>query len=207
MNKEIKKDLLEEGIRLLEEWAKKTIQLPPGSQLVVNMSIRDVDPVILKIEDQRSSSRIDEILARPLKDLQLEIQTHNTLKNTNFYIIGDVARFDESNYLKLKSFGTKSLRDVKSKLENLGLKIGMDIPVGDLERKALLECPIDGYVTHLAIPKFKSREIITVADFLKITHVQFVTTFGDIGPKEFGMPVSSVYGWVRRAMEMRGIFQ
>lgn len=207
MNKEIKKDLLEEGIQLLEEWVKRRNLLPNGTQLVVSMTIRDIEPVILQIEDQRSSSKVDEILARPLKELQLEIQTHNTLKNTNFYIIGDVARFDESNYLKLKSFGTKSLRDVKSKLENLGLKIGMDIPVGDLERKALLECPIDGYVTHLAIPKFKSRGIITVADFLKITRVQFVTTFGDIGPKEFGMPVSSVYVWVRRAMEMRGVVQ
>mgnify|MGYP003421160788 FL=1 len=70
LNKEIKKDLLEEGIQLLEEWVKRRNLLPNGTQLVVSMTIRDVEPVILQIEDQRSSSKVDEILARPLKDLQ-----------------------------------------------------------------------------------------------------------------------------------------
>lgn len=206
MNKEIKKDLLEEGIQLLEEWVKRRNLLPNGTQLVVSMTIRDVEPVILQIEDQRSSSKVDEILARPLKDLQLGNRAHAILENVNFCIIGDVARFDEPSLLKYIGFGKRSLRDVKSKLENLGLKIGMHIPVGPLEREAVLRCPIERYAASDIVPELKARSFITVSDFLGKSCQEFVTIFKDVDTEEFGQP-ASVYGLLKMALKIRGVVQ
>ena len=204
MNKKIKEDLLKEGIRLLEEWAKKRNLIPTGSQLVVSMTIRDIEPVVLQIENQKPSIDVDEILARPLKELQLGFRTYDILESASFYIIGDVARSNESRLLKLRRFGKKSLHDVKSKLENLGLKIGMDIPVGPLEREAVLRCPIERYTACHIVDDLKARGIITVDDFFNKNRIEFVEIFKDADAKEFGQPVV-VYNMMRMALRLRGM--
>jgi len=69
-----------------------------------------------------------EKLAMPLANLELSVRAGNCLEMAKFETIGQLAAMDESTLLTLRSFGKTSLREIKRKLADLGLSLGMDMP-------------------------------------------------------------------------------
>ena len=71
--------------------------------------------------------RIREMLAQPVDELDLSVRAHNCLKAANIKTIGDLVRREESEMLKFRNFGRKSLQELVVVLEDRGLGFGMDV--------------------------------------------------------------------------------
>jgi len=68
-------------------------------------------------------------LARPVEELELSARAANCLKAENINTIGELVGRPEPSMMKLHNFGKKSLDEVKSVLEALGLSLGMNVSV------------------------------------------------------------------------------
>ncbi len=96
----------------------------------VNLFISmDIVPVVevpepeIDLERQRTL----EMLAQSVDDLELSVRAHNCLKAANIRTIGDLVRRGESDMLKFRNFGRKSLQELSAVLEERGLTFGMDV--------------------------------------------------------------------------------
>jgi DNA-directed RNA polymerase subunit alpha len=69
-------------------------------------------------------------LMMPLNDLDLSVRAANCLESARIQTIADLVSRDEAELLKVRSFGKTSLREVKRKLQSLGLSFGMELPDG-----------------------------------------------------------------------------
>ncbi len=56
---------------------------------------------------------------------QSDLQT--VLANANIDTIGELVVMPESEMLRFRNFGKKSLTEIKQKLDELGLSLGMDL--------------------------------------------------------------------------------
>ena len=72
-------------------------------------------------------ARVRELLSQPVDELDLSVRAHNCLKAANIKNIGDLVRRDESEMLKFRNFGRKSLQELIEVLEERGLFFGMDV--------------------------------------------------------------------------------
>ena len=69
-------------------------------------------------------------LSRPVEELELSVRSANCLKAAEITTIGDLVSRKESEMLQFHNFGKKSLDEIISLLEVLGLSLGMDVPGG-----------------------------------------------------------------------------
>ena len=60
-------------------------------------------------------------------DLELSVRSHNCLKAAEIKTLGDLVRKDESEMLKFRNFGRKSLSELTEIVELYGLDFGMDV--------------------------------------------------------------------------------
>ncbi|MEL7169593.1 MAG: DNA-directed RNA polymerase subunit alpha C-terminal domain-containing protein, partial [Bacteroidota bacterium] len=60
-------------------------------------------------------------------DLELSVRAQNCLKAAQIKSIGDLVRREESEMLKFRNFGRKSLMELVQVLEERGLRFGMDV--------------------------------------------------------------------------------
>ena len=65
----------------------------------------------------------EELLSRPIEDLELPVRPYNCLKQIGVKTVGELIECSEGELLKLRNFGEKSLMEIKEKLEPLGLSI------------------------------------------------------------------------------------
>jgi DNA-directed RNA polymerase subunit alpha len=83
-------------------------------------------------EEAAAAAGVDEGLIRklnlPISELELSVRASNCLESARLYTVGQVIMQTESELLKLRSFGRTSLREVKKKLVEMGLELGMDLP-------------------------------------------------------------------------------
>ncbi|MBI9101283.1 MAG: DNA-directed RNA polymerase subunit alpha [Spirochaetales bacterium] len=69
--------------------------------------------------------RIKMILDTPVDELELSVRSSNCLKNANIKTIGDLTRKTEDDIAKTRNFGKKSLQEIKEKLSEWNLTLGM----------------------------------------------------------------------------------
>src|SRR5579875_143953 len=74
---------------------------------------------------ERAASQMNEVLNRSVEELELSVRSYNCLKNANIQSIGDLVQKSESEMLRTKNFGRKSLNEIKEILSGLGLSFGM----------------------------------------------------------------------------------
>jgi DNA-directed RNA polymerase subunit alpha len=60
-----------------------------------------------------------------VEELELSVRSSNCLRNINVKTIGDLSRLTEEEISKTKNFGKKSLQEIKEKLQEYGLTLGM----------------------------------------------------------------------------------
>ncbi|HMN95639.1 MAG TPA: DNA-directed RNA polymerase subunit alpha [Phycisphaerales bacterium] len=81
-----------------------------------------------------AAATVDEELLRklemPIADLELSVRASNCLESARIRTVGDLVARTEAELLGLRSFGRTSLREVKRKLEEIGLDLGVPIPDG-----------------------------------------------------------------------------
>ena len=96
----------------------------------VNLFIQmdsEPQPVVEEKEVDAEVQRIRELLSQNVDELDLSVRAHNCLKAANIKNIGDLVRREESEMLKFRNFGRKSLQELIEVLEDRGLYFGMDV--------------------------------------------------------------------------------
>jgi DNA-directed RNA polymerase subunit alpha len=68
---------------------------------------------------------VRKFLETPVEELELSVRSSNCLKNANIRTIGDLTRKTEDDIVKTRNFGKKSLQEIKEKLNEWNLSLGM----------------------------------------------------------------------------------
>ncbi|MCA9635283.1 MAG: DNA-directed RNA polymerase subunit alpha, partial [Myxococcales bacterium] len=76
---------------------------------------------------QSEADKLNEYLWRSVDELELSVRSANCLQNANIHYIGDLVQRSETEMLKTKNFGRKSLKEIKEILATMGLSLGMKI--------------------------------------------------------------------------------
>lgn len=71
--------------------------------------------------------RIANLLKTSIEDLNLSVRAYNCLKSANINTIGELVSKDESELLKFRNFGRKSLAELLEVIEEKNLEFGMDV--------------------------------------------------------------------------------
>jgi len=66
-------------------------------------------------------------LALKIKEIELSVRSENCLSGADINTIAELVIRSESEMLKYRNFGKKSLNEIKAKLEEMGLFLGMDL--------------------------------------------------------------------------------
>jgi DNA-directed RNA polymerase subunit alpha len=87
------------------------------------------EPEEEKVENEKDAEaeRLRKILTTSVDDLELSVRSHNCLKAANIKNLADLVRKDESEMLKFRNFGRKSLAELLEIVDNYGLEFGMDV--------------------------------------------------------------------------------
>lgn len=78
-------------------------------------------------EQEEPSEKLQEILKRSVEELELSVRSANCLEHAGIRLIGDLVQKTESEMLKTKNFGRKSLKEIKEILSEMGLSLGMKL--------------------------------------------------------------------------------
>jgi DNA-directed RNA polymerase subunit alpha len=80
-------------------------------------------------------SDLAERLARPVADLNLTVRAANCLESQNIQTVGDLVRMGESELLKVENLGRTTLGEIKRRLDEWGLRLGMETaaPAGTVQ--------------------------------------------------------------------------
>ncbi len=85
-------------------------------------------------EEAAKAAGVDEELIRklnmPITDLDLSVRASNCLESARVQTVADLVIRTDADLLKVRSFGRTSLREVKKKLQDMGLDLGMKLPEG-----------------------------------------------------------------------------
>jgi len=92
-----------------------------------------------EIEVEDKEDKIQKLLNMSINEIELSVRSSNCIKSANIQTIGDLAGRSESEMLKYRNFGKKSLEEIKSILSDLGLSLGMDIPKPEQLIEGILE--------------------------------------------------------------------
>jgi DNA-directed RNA polymerase subunit alpha len=81
------------------------------------------------IETEVQEQAVDEELAQklnmPVQELELSVRASNCLESVRTETVGQLVKMTEADLLKIRSFGKTSLREIKRKLADIGLSLGM----------------------------------------------------------------------------------
>lgn len=98
----------------------------------------DIEPELP--EPAESGDKLNDNLLRTVEELELSVRSANCLSNANINIVGDLVQRTESEMLKTKNFGRKSLKEIKEILGEMGLSLGMKLeqwpPKGGIPARA-----------------------------------------------------------------------
>jgi DNA-directed RNA polymerase subunit alpha len=95
-------------------------------QLFINF---DMEPETVKEESEQDAefARIRKVLMTPVDELELSVRSHNCLRAASIKTIADLVKREESELLKFRNFGRKSLAELSEIIEAEKLSFGMDV--------------------------------------------------------------------------------
>ncbi len=72
---------------------------------------------------ERESEQNSQILEMQIEDLDLSVRSYNCLKRAGINTVEELTKKTEEDMMKVRNLGKKSLKEVKQKLEDLGLSL------------------------------------------------------------------------------------
>jgi DNA-directed RNA polymerase subunit alpha len=78
-------------------------------------------------EESKDEGGLKEMLVRPIASLDLSVRASNCMREENIETVGELVRRSKDDLLLVKNFGKTSLREIEKKIDELGLKLGMDV--------------------------------------------------------------------------------
>lgn len=70
---------------------------------------------------EKEENKKEKVLEMSIEDLELSVRSFNCLKRANISTVEDIAKMTESEMMKVRNLGKKSLDEVVAKLHSLGL--------------------------------------------------------------------------------------
>jgi len=86
----------------------------------------DFLPVEEKVRDEKAE-KLKQLLKMKVDELELSVRSNNCLRAANIVYLADLVKNQETDMLKYKNFGRKSLVELNAVLTNMGLTFGMDV--------------------------------------------------------------------------------
>ena len=81
-----------------------------------------------------SEEELKKKLSMPIIELDLSVRASNCLETASINTVGDLVNKTEDQLLEIKNFGKTTLKEVKKKLSQLNLAIGMPLQVKQVEK-------------------------------------------------------------------------
>src|SRR6266403_1049178 len=91
----------------------------------------EFEEVVDKQDEEKT--KLKKLLNMSVNEIELSVRAANCLNNANITTVGQLALKSESEMLKYRNFGKKSLNEIKDKLAALGLTLGMSLDADLLE--------------------------------------------------------------------------
>lgn len=104
-----------------------TVILMHHLELFDRFTAQEIEFEDKKREASEEQNRLRKLLNMSVNEIELSVRAANCLNNANILTVGELARKTEAEMLKYRNFGKKSLNEIKAKLEQLGLSLGMKI--------------------------------------------------------------------------------
>ncbi|MDQ6785624.1 MAG: DNA-directed RNA polymerase subunit alpha [Acidobacteriota bacterium] len=120
---------------VIEVWTDGSVK-PEDSIGLAAKLVKDHMSIFVNFEEEEDEFKYEDIarppllrndlLDRPVDELELSVRSYNCLKNADIRSIRDLIRRSEHDMLHTKNFGKKSLTEIKDLLHGMGLDFGMD---------------------------------------------------------------------------------
>ena len=81
-------------------------------------------------EQTQENQKMKKLLNMSVNEIELSVRAANCLNNANITTVGQLAMKSEAEMLKYRNFGKKSLNEIKDKLVQLNLSLGMKFDDG-----------------------------------------------------------------------------
>lgn len=129
---------------LLDIWTDRSI-MPEDALSFAAKILKDHMQMFIHIDEEMEIAeeeeedeevvRIRQLLKTRVDELELSVRSSNCLRAANIQNLGELVSKTESEMLKYRNFGRKSLNELTSILEDLGLSFGMDIAPYEEKKK------------------------------------------------------------------------
>ena len=93
------------------------------SQLNVFVNLEEIEVT----EQESTKNEIDELLMKPVEEVDLTVRSANCLKSEKIYYLGDLVIRSEMDLMRTPNLGKKSLTEIKNMLADFGLRLGMEV--------------------------------------------------------------------------------
>lgn len=107
-------DALEKAAKILQDHLRPFLGAQSGE-----------DDILAAISEDEQ--KLYKTLTQSVDNVELSVRAQNCLNNADIKILGELCTKTESKMLKYRNFGKKSLDEIKVKLEELGLGLGMNL--------------------------------------------------------------------------------
>ena len=113
---------LVEAAKILRKHVNPFVQyFELGEETVTSSQIPDE----AESEEQAVDEELAQKLAMLIQELELSVRASNCLESAKTETVGQLVQMTEADLLKIRSFGKTSLREIKRKLADIGLSLGM----------------------------------------------------------------------------------
>jgi len=118
---------------VLEVWTDGTIK-PEDALAEAAKIAKDHFSVFINFDESNigldddlddENDHIRKVLNTPVEELELSVRSSNCLKNANIKTIGELTRKTEDDIARTRNFGKKSLQEIKEKLKEWNLSLGI----------------------------------------------------------------------------------
>ena len=121
----------------IDVWTNGSVTAQESVSLAAKL-IRDHLNIFINLDDDEDEevdvatepARVgvaNEHLDKSVEELELSVRSYNCLKNANIRTIRELVQKTETDMLKTKNFGRKSLNEIKEILQTMGLSLGMKL--------------------------------------------------------------------------------
>jgi len=111
---------LVEAAKILRKHINPFIQyFEMGEETIVDHITEEVP------EEEAVDEELAEKLKIPVQELELSVRASNCLESAKMETVGQLVEMTEADLLKIRSFGKTSLREIRRKLADIGLSLGM----------------------------------------------------------------------------------
>ncbi len=120
---------------ILEVWTNGSIK-PDDSVAYAAKILKDYMTIFINFDEEveeeepvkdEKGEELRKFLQKSVEELELSVRSYNCLKKAEIKTIGELVQKTDSEMLRTKNFGRKSLNEIKELLTDMGLSLGMKV--------------------------------------------------------------------------------